>query len=207
MNEANGPDVASPEWPSHPSPTMSRMEVACVKDKLAESPLHAAARLRGDCVGGATNLNRVLFFVEFTHLRRRHQLASVCQFQKLPQEPAPHQRLPVRLRLIDAGEAKLIEEDFLGGPQQRSVPERAADLIWFIAEESQTIEDMLDQLERSTGTQVSELSHQEPGWRLTETGETIPFSTAFLDCPQVATSTSERLSKSVAKRYRFATFG
>ena len=87
------------------------------------------------------------------------------------------------------------------------MPKRAADLTWFTAEEMETIEDVLAQLEGMTGTQVSELSHQEPGWRLTEIGETIPFSTAFLDFPQAATPTSERLSKSVAERYGFATSG
>ena len=184
---------------------MDPMDVAYVEDKFAELLLHVSSRLQGDRAGGATKLNKVLFFVEFTHLRRHHQVVSGCQFQKLPHGPAPHQLLPVRRRLIDSGAAELIEEDFLGRPQHRLVPKRAADLAWFTSEEMQTIEDVLDQLEGMTGTQVSELSHQEPGWRLTEIGETIPFSTAFLDFPQTATPTSERLSKSVAERYGFAT--
>ena len=181
------------------------MDVDYVEDKFAELLLHVSSRLQGDRAGAAAELNEVLFFVEFAHLRRHHRVVSGCQFQKLLHGPAPHQLLPVWRRLIDAGAAELIEEDFLGRPQHRLVPKRAADLTWFTAEEKQTIEDVLDQLEGMTGTQVSELSHQEPGWRLTEIGETIPFSTAFLDFPQAATPTSERLSKSVAERYGFAT--
>ena len=183
------------------------MDVAYVEDKFAELLLHVAARLQGDRAGGATKLNKVLFFVEFTHLRRHHQVVSGCQFQKLAHGPAPHQLLPVRRRLVDSGAAELIEEDFLGRPQHRLIPKRAADLTWFTDEEMQTVEDVLAQLEGMTGTQVSELSHQEPGWRLTEIGETIPCSTAFLDYPQAATPTSERLSESVAKRYGLATAG
>ena len=183
------------------------MDVAYVEDKFAELLLHVAARLQGDRAGGATKLNKVLFFVEFTHLRRHHQVVSGCQFQKLAHGPAPRQLLPVRRRLIDSGAAELIEEDFLGRPQHRLIPKRAADLTWFTDEEMQTVEDVLAQLEGMTGTQVSDLSHQEPGWRLTEIGETIPFSTAFLDFPQAATPTSERLSQSVAERYGLATAG
>lgn len=52
-----------------------------------------------------------------------------------------------------------------------------------------------------TAGQVSELSHQEPGWRLTGIGETIPFATAFLDFPQIETPTSHRLAVEVAARY------
>ncbi len=186
---------------------MDSMDVAYDEDKFAELLLHVASRLQGDRAGGATKLNKVLFFVEFTHLRRHHRVVSGSQFQKLPHGPAPHQLLPVRRRLIDSGAAELIEEDFLGRPQHRLVPKRPADLTRFTVEELQTIEDVLAQLAGMTGTQVSELSHQEPGWRLTEIGETIPFSTAFLDFPQAATPTSERLSKSVAERYGFATAG
>ena len=186
---------------------MDPMDVAYDEGKFAELLLHVASRLQDDRAGGATKLNKVLFFVEFTHLRRHHRVVSGCQFQKLPHGPAPHQLLPVRHRLIDSGAAELVEEDFLGRPQHRLVPKRPADLTRFTAEELQTIEDVLAQLAGMTGTQVSELSHQEPGWRLTEIGETIPFSSAFLDFPQAATPTSERLSKSVAERYGFATAG
>ena len=186
---------------------MGLMDVAYDEDKFVEMVLHVAGQLQGDRAGGATKLNKILFFAEFTHLRRHHQVISGCEFQKLPHGPAPRQLLPVRNRMIDSGAAELVEEDFLGRPQHRLVPTREANLAVFTNEELQTIEDVLTQLAGMTGTQVSELSHQEPGWRLTEVGETIPFSTAFLDYQQVQTPTSERLSKSVAERHGFVTAG
>ena len=184
---------------------MDAMKVAYDARKFAEMLLHVAARLQDDRAGGATKLNKVLFFAEFTHLRRHERVISGCEFQKLPHGPAPRQLLPVRRRLIESGAAELVEEDFLGRPQHRLVPARAANIAVFTDEEMQTIEDVLTQLTGMTGAQVSELSHQEPGWRLTEVGETIPFSTAFLDFPQVHTPTSKRLSESVEERYEFAT--
>ena len=132
---------------------------------------------------------------------------SGCEFQKLAHGPAPRQLLPVRRRLLAAGEAELVEEDFLGRPQQRLVPRRAADLSAFTKEELASVDDVFEQLGGMTGTQVSELSHQEPGWRLTEVGETIPFATAFLDFPQVATDVSARMESEVAERYGFADAG
>ncbi len=184
---------------------MSVMDVAYDAGKFAEMVLLVAGRLQDDRAGGATKLNKVLFFAEFTHLRRHHSVISGCEFQKLPHGPAPRQLLPVRQRLIDAGAAELVEEDFLGRPQHRLIPSRAADLDVFTDEEIETIEDVLNQLAGMTGAQVSELSHHEPGWRLTEVSETIPFATAFLDFPQVETPTSKRLSESVEKRYDLAT--
>ncbi|MDP9389478.1 MAG: Panacea domain-containing protein [Actinomycetota bacterium] len=183
------------------------MEVRYDEAKFTELLLYVADRLRGDRAGGATKLNKVLFFAEFTHLRRHHAVISGCDFQKLPHGPAPRPLLPVRRRLLASGEAELVEEDFLGRPQQRLVPRRAADLSRFTEEELASVEHVLEQLGGMTGTQVSELSHQEPGWRLTEIGETIPFATAFLDFPQVATEVSARLESEVAQQYGFADAG
>ncbi len=183
---------------------MDVMDVAYDADKFTEMVVHVAGRLKDDRAGGATKLNKVLFFAEFTHLRRHHRVISGCEFQKLPHGPAPRQLLPVRKKLIGSGAAELVEEDFLGRPQQRLIPSRAANLDVFSDDELQTIEDVLEQLAGMTGNQVSELSHQEPGWRLSEVGETIPFSAAFLGFPQVETRTSERLSESVGERYGLA---
>lgn len=189
---------------SHPLGSLDTMDVGYRERKFTEMVLYVAERLRDDRAGGATKLNKVLFFAEFTHLRRHHAVISGCEFQKLVHGPAPRQLMPVRQRLIEAGEAVLSTEDFLGRPQHRLIPRRPADRSVFTADELASIDDVLDQLAGMTGTQVSELSHQEPGWRLTEIGETIPYSTAFLDFPQIATPTSERLSREVAEQYGVA---
>lgn len=181
------------------------MRVAFAPDKFKEMLLYAAARLRDDCAGGAKKLNQAIFVAEFTHLRRHRQVISGCEFEKSPYGPAPRELVLVRQDLIGSGAAQLVEEDFFGRPQLRLIPVRAADLAVFANGEVQTIEDVVNQLADMTGGQVSELCDQEPGWRLTEVGETIPYSTAFLDYPQVQTPTSTQLSESVAARYEFAT--
>ncbi len=182
------------------------MDISYNEDKFAEMVLLVADRLKDDRAGGATKLNKVLFFAEFTHLRRHHKVISGCEFQHLTHGPAPHQMLPVRKRLIDSGAARLVKEDFLGRPQHRLVPTRPADLSLFDDDELKTMEDVLEQLAGMTAVQVSELSHQEPGWQLTEVGETIPLSTAFLGFPQVRTPTSRGLSAEVAARYKTSNF-
>ena len=174
------------------------MDVRYDETKFAELVLLVAGRLRGHRAGGATKLNNVLFFAGFTAPASRSDLG--VQFQKLPRGPAPSQLVPTRRRLLAAADAELVEEDFLGRPQHRLVPMREADLSVFSDEELATVNEVLAELDAMTAAQVSELSHQEPGWRLTEVGETIPFSTAFLDFPQVSTPTSRQLSAEVAER-------
>ena len=188
---------------SHPPSTVTSVNVNYDAHKFAEMLLHVAGWLRGDMAGGATKLNKVLFFAEFTHLRRHSSVISGCEFQKLEHGPAPRQLRPVRTRLIADRDAELVADDYFGRRQHRLVPLHDANLDRFTKSELAVIDEVLQQLDGMTAVQVSDLSHLEPGWRLTEIGETIPYSTAFLGDPQVHTPTSRRLSEATADRYGF----
>ena len=184
---------------------MGVVDVDFEEGKFGELLLFLAARLGGDLDGGASRVNAALFLVEFTHLRRHQRVVSGCGFHKQSRGPVPHQLRSVLERLIASGAVEVVVEDDLGRPRRRLVARRQADLTRFDAGERQTIEDVLSRLAGLSATQISELLQQEPGWRLTKVGETIPLSAAFLGCPQVSTPTSRRLSHQVAKRYGFAT--
>jgi uncharacterized phage-associated protein len=177
------------------------MDVRYDEAKFAELILYVSDRLRADRAGGATKLNKVIFFAEFTHLRRHHRPISGCAFQKLEHGPAPRQLVPVRKRLIAQADAELVSEDVLGRRQQRLVPKRKAHADAFTEDELATIEDVLDQLAGLTAKQVSDLSHEEPGWHLCEFGETIPPAAALLGARQVSTPTSRRVAREIMERY------
>lgn len=183
------------------------MQVTYDEAKFTELLLYVAGRLEGDRAGGATKLNKVVFFAEFTHLRRHGAPISGCAFQKLEHGPAPRQLVPVRRRLLERGEAELVTDDFLGRPQHRLVPRRRANVEVFTELELETIDSVLEQLAGMTAGEVSELSHEEPGWALTEEGETIPYAAAGLGYRQVSTPTTRRLSAEVAVRHGLALAG
>lgn len=60
---------------------MSYMDVSYSEEKFTELVLHIADRLKDDRPGGATKLDKVLFLVEFTQLRRHHRVVSGCEFK------------------------------------------------------------------------------------------------------------------------------
>lgn len=187
-------------WLSVPLGWVRSMDPAYDEAKFTELLLYVAERLQGDRAGGATKLNKVIFFAEFTHVRRHGAAISGCEFQKLDHGPAPRQLVPVRKRLVASGDAELREEDFLGRTQHRLVPLRPVDLSVFTEDERKTIDDVVDQLAGLTAAQVSDLSHEEPGWRLTDIGETIPCAAALLGARQVSTPTTRRVSRELAAR-------
>lgn len=177
------------------------MDVRYDERKLTELVLYVARRLETDRVGGATKLNKLLYFADFAHVRRTGRPITGAEYQKLPQGPAPRRLLPIRDRLVEAGEAEIRRESFLGYEQHRLVATREPDLSIFEPEELESVEGVLEDLAHLTATQVSALSHEEPGWRLVDEGETIPYESAFIAREQMLTPTSRRLAAEIAQRY------
>ena len=169
--------------------------------KFTELLMHVASRLQGDRSGGATKLNKVLFFADFAHVRRTGSPITGAVYQKLAHGPAARRLLPVRDRLIDSGEAELHSDEFLGYQRHRLVPRRAADLDVFTADELATIDKVLSDLEGLSARQVSDLSHEEAGSRLVEFGDDIPYEAALVGARQVPTPTTRRLERDTAERF------
>jgi hypothetical protein len=109
--------------------------------------------------------------------------------------------LPARDALIRAGDAEMVTELFLGYEQHRLTPRRPADTTAFTEDEPETIDRVIDDLRSLTAKQVSDLSHAEPGWRLVDNGETIPYETAFIAPAHVETATSRELVRAVVAHY------
>lgn len=177
------------------------MDISYDESKFTEMVLYVTAHLHDDRAGGATKLNKVLYFADFAHMRRTGRPITGAVYQRLPHGPAPRRLVPVRDGLIARGEAEVVVERYLGFTQRRLVPRRSADLSVFTDDERATIDNVLDDLQSLTAAQVSDLSHVEPGWRLTTPGEAIPYSAATVAMRQVVTETSTTLGHDVARRY------
>jgi uncharacterized phage-associated protein len=168
--------------------------------KFTELILLVSERLRSDLSGGATKLNKVLFFAEFIHVRRTGQPISGAEFQKLDHGPAPRRLKPIRDLLVSNGEAEIVRELYLGYTMARLLPLRDANTSFFTRSEMESVEESLRDLEGLTAKQVSDLSHEEAGWRLVNSGDTIPYEAALVGSQQTSTPTSRRLEHAAAHR-------
>ena len=177
------------------------MEVNYDERKLTELLLYIAERLLPDTSGGATKLNKVLYFADFAHVRRTGSPITGAEYQKLRHGPAPRRLKPIRDSLVERGDVEISTEDFLGYSVHRLVPKRAADTSVFSQAELGTIDKVIGDLEGLTARQVSDLSHEEAGWRLVEFGDTIPYESALLGDTQISTPTSRRLEQHAASQH------
>lgn len=177
------------------------MQVNYDERKLTELVLCIAERLLSDTSGGATKLNKLLYFADFAHVRRTGSPITGDEYQKLRHGPAPRRLKPIRDSLVELGDAEISMEDFLGYSVHRLVPRRVADASVFSEVELTTIDKVIDDLDGLTARQVSDLSHEEAGWRLVEFGDTIPYETALLGAAQISTPTRRRLEQNAASQH------
>lgn len=174
--------------------SMARDDVLTESDeeKLAELLLLAAEELLEDRFAGAIKLNKVLFFAEFAHMRLTGRPITGTPYQKLRLGPAPRRLVPLRDRLIAAGDATLEQETVLGRVQHRLRPARPVRRDIFSDTELTAVADAVALLRVRTGTDVSTLSHQEPGWQLVADGDVIPYVTTYLTPDQTRSTPAIR---------------
>ena len=163
------------------STTVNGMEVVCDEGKFEEFVLLAAELLEDDHRGGATKLNKLLYFSDFSHVRTHGRPISGADYQKLRHGPAPRRLLPVRNRLSDRGDIEIgSETDALGYRTDRISVRNKTSRSALDADEIQTMKNVAALLRSMSGAEVSVLSHEDPGWQLVEPGETIPYESAYL---------------------------
>jgi hypothetical protein len=173
------------------------------ENKLAELIVYVAKRIENDPTGGATKINKILFYSDFAAVRSQGSPITGVEYQKLENGPAPRRLLPIRQQLIDDGAVRRVEDEYFGKTVHRLLPLREANVEVFNAGELRIVDQVLEALWGLTATQVSERSHEEKGWQMVEVGETIPYSSAFLS-PRFQPSESKRehaaeLSRRLAK--------
>ena len=154
--------------------------------KFRSLVLYLAHRsLEGTRHFGATKLNKQLYFCDFTAFARLGKPITGAQYQRLGQGPAPRELVSERQRLLDDGLAELKFERVFRYTQERLVPRDDCDHLAeeFEPDELEVIEEVIEETRDLTAREVSDLSHQEPGWLLTEPGETIPYESAWLASP------------------------
>jgi hypothetical protein len=150
------------------------------EEKLGELLIYTSGQLLDDAPGGATKVNKILYYSEFSHIRTYGVPITGAAYQKLPNGPAPRQLLPVRDRLVANGDAVLRNDQYFGKPLHRLVPLRPQRVDALSPEELATVDQVVSAMWGMTAGQVSAMSHRELGWKMVEEGEDIPLSTAYL---------------------------
>lgn len=148
--------------------------------KLQELILYIAKRSQEDESFGAVKLNKLLFYIDFTAYRRIGESITGADYQHLQEGPAPRELLPARKMLIDQRAIELVRRDYFDGIQERIVAIREPDLAVFTTDEIAIADEVIKEAWDASAKTISDVSHDEFGWRATKDGESIPYETAWI---------------------------
>jgi len=149
-------------------------------EKLKELMLYIADKSAADPLFGALKLNKILFLIDFTAYGIWGKPITEATYVHQKLGPVPFQLLPARGALIDSGAAVLQDREHFGGTQQRLTALREPNMSLFTAEERKLIDEALETLRSSNGTEVSNWTYTLRPWKDTLTGDEIPFYTTFI---------------------------
>ena len=149
-------------------------------NKLGELILYSATNASGDSQFGMTRLYKQLFLADFLAYRELGRPISGATYEHRQRGPAPRGIDDVRSRLTGQGRLRLAPVDVAGHTQQRPVALDEPDMSAFGADELKILGRADEEPRGLSASEVSEWSHQRPGWRLTAEREEIPYYTAFM---------------------------
>jgi hypothetical protein len=149
--------------------------------KLGELIIYISLKSECDPQFGATKLNKLLYFADFLAMGNFGRPITEVEYQHLDNGPAPRRLLPVE-RKLEEQRAIAIQRVALksGKTQIRTVALRAADLRAFSGEEISLVDHLIFEYWNDDAESISSHSHNYVGWKMTKTGDNIPYGSVFL---------------------------
>ena len=149
-------------------------------EKLQAAILYACHQSTEDPWFGAVKLNKVLYYSDFIAYRQLGVPITGARYRKLREGPAPTELLQARQELVQRGKIKLSQREVFNWTQHRIIPLADLEPETLSPREIDIINEVLAFFRGKTASEVSEISHKEPGWILAKLDETIPYETAWL---------------------------
>jgi antitoxin SocA-like protein len=149
--------------------------------RFTELVLYICQKCVTDPKFGATKLNKILYYADFLAYARFGKPITGFQYHREKNGPIPTHLVPMRQRMIAAGELALQPVKLISGDvQKRLVNLREPRIDLFTAQEISLVDAIIDQLWGHTADEVSELTHRMVGWQVVDPGENIPYETVFV---------------------------
>lgn len=169
--------------------------------KFKELMLYAADKSVGDDTFGATKLNKILFFSDFLHYGLAGSSITGATYKRKANGPVATQLLTMVREIELAHHGHYEVRQYFNLKQKRLIADRKPNVLIFLDEERDLINDVIKNLEGSNAADVSNLSHiRSRAWQVAEEGEVIPYTAVFLSSRKATPSDLQR-GRELARQY------
>ena len=141
--------------------------------------LYILERCAGKPNVGETVLYKLLYFMDFNYYEMYEEHLTGAKYRKLPYGPVP-QKLDIIIgQMIENGQLQRVKTEYHGYPQTRYLPLVKADLTELKASEKEIIDRVIEQMSDWSAAAISNYSHKDLPWEVTDEGKDISYELAF----------------------------
>lgn len=149
-------------------------------DRLLETILYLCEKSAEDEHFGRTKLNKLLWFADAAAFVRLGESITGGKYQKLSAGPAPVAMKPVLDRALRNGDIEEHTQCLFKHSLARPIARRKAHLSQFSPEQVAILDETVAKYWSMNAGELSNLSHNLPGYRAARMYGQIPIGTAFV---------------------------
>jgi transcriptional regulator with XRE-family HTH domain len=128
---------------------------------------------------GETVIYKLLYFSDFDYYEKYEEHLTGAAYIRNNFGPTPASFSKIIDQMVKRGDLDKIQSDYFTYPQTKYLPRRSADLSVLSARELDTINEVLCRLGEMNATHISDYSHGDVPWKVTEPGKQIAYETVF----------------------------
>jgi transcriptional regulator with XRE-family HTH domain len=148
-------------------------------DKFKNVLLYILERCAGKPNVGETVLYKLLYFIDFNYYEIYEEQLTGATYRKLPYGPVPQKLDTIITQMISQNQLQRVKTEYYNLPQTRYLPLVKADLTLLKASEKEVIDRVIEQMSDWSATAISNYSHKDLPWEVTDEGKDIHYELAF----------------------------
>ncbi|MBU6446413.1 MAG: helix-turn-helix domain-containing protein [Verrucomicrobia bacterium] len=153
------------------------------RKKFEETLLYILNKVGAKPNIGETVLYKLLYFIDFNYYEKYEEQLMGAIYIKNHHGPTPIEFQEIVKEMIEKGEIELVQSQYFKHLQKKYLPHREPDLSLFNANEIQLIDEVIHRLAGMNAAAISEYSHQDVPWIVTESGKPIDYEAVFYRTP------------------------
>jgi transcriptional regulator with XRE-family HTH domain len=169
--------------PAEEKPSMRISVPAKNLKKFKEVLLYVLSRVGAKPNVGETVLYKLLYFIDFNFYEKYEEQLMGATYIKNTYGPTPLEFKEIIKEMTTENELELVKSQYFQREQKKYLPRRDPNLSLLSATEIKCIDDVLHKLGSMNATAISEYSHKDVPWMVTNPKEIIDYETVFYRTP------------------------
>lgn len=128
---------------------------------------------------GETVIYKLLYFIDFDYYEKHEEQLIGAKYQKNHYGPTPVEFKKIVDQMMANNEIMKVESEYFDYPQTKYLPLRKPETGIFKGPEMEMIDSVLSRLSDMSASKISDYSHDDVPWQVTEDGKIIDYETVF----------------------------